>query len=206
MQETLITRRKNGLTSVKLFITIIFCLSLLCVYLLNALSHQDKIIKELNPIEPETITVYLDKEESEIQETPKRVYIFNEEIDGYVSDICKFYKIDEELVHSIIWHESRYNPSAVRGNCVGLMQVSTKWHSDRAVRLGIVDFYDPYSNILLGVDYLNELYTNNKSTTLVLMLYNMEHKTARAMYSRGITSDYARSVIDRAMMLKREVR
>lgn len=127
----------------------------------------------------------------------------NEPINSYIRNICNQYNVEPELVMSIVFHESRYRPEAKNGNCIGLMQVSTRWHSDRAARLGVKNFYDPYSNILLGVDYLSELLDKYKDPALVLMLYNMKHETAMKMYSDGKISNYARSVLAMAEEIKK---
>lgn len=83
---------------------------------------------------------------------------FEELVRDYVFDICQNYpNVDPSLVLSVIYQESRFKPNVSSGNCVGLMQVSTYWHRDRGAKLGVNDFLDPYSNILIGVDLLNEL-------------------------------------------------
>ena len=122
----------------------------------------------------------------------------------YVDEITKSYpNVKPELVMSVIYHESRFNSTAKTGNCLGLMQISTRWHKDRAKRLGVTDFYDPYSNILLGVDYLSDLTTQHEDIRLVLMLYNMNHRTAFKLYKQGKTSKYALSVLDMAEKYKK---
>jgi hypothetical protein len=126
-----------------------------------------------------------------------------ETIDGYVRDICSKYNMEPTLIKSIIKQESNYNPKAANGNCLGLMQVSSRWHKNRADRLGITDFYDPYSNILLGVDYLSELYNTHKDMRLALMLYNMKHDTAISMYENGQISNYAKTIMARAEEYKK---
>lgn len=123
-------------------------------------------------------------------------------INGYIKDICKEYEIEPELIQSIVWHESRYNPKVKNGKCLGLMQIHTSYHSDRAKKLGVKDFYDPYGNILLGVDYISELFNKYEHPKLVLMLYNMKHSTAFSLYKEGKTSKYAKSVLARAERLK----
>lgn len=128
----------------------------------------------------------------------------NEIINSYISEICILYpNVGQALIKSIVYHESRYNPLAKNGNCVGLMQVSTYWHRDRASRLGVTDFYDSYSNILLGVDYISELLNKYKDPVLVLMLYNMDHQTALKLSRGGVTSTYARSVLAKAEEYKK---
>ena len=139
-----------------------------------------------------------------IPEKPKvtvsRSIKFNphEEINYYVRIIALRYAIDPMLIRSIIQQESEYLPAATNGDCLGLMQVSTRWHAQRAQKLGVTNFYDPYGNILIGVDYLAELFTTYKDPELVLMLYNMDHKTAFEMYSEGQISAYAKTVLARA--------
>lgn len=124
-------------------------------------------------------------------------------INGHILEISTLYKIDPYLIRSIVQQESEYKPTARNGDCLGLMQVSTRWHSGRALKLGVTDFYDPYGNILLGVDYLAELTTNYKDLSLVLMLYSMDHKVAFKMYAEGKTSGYAKTVLARAEVYRK---
>jgi soluble lytic murein transglycosylase-like protein len=116
-------------------------------------------------------------------------------INTYVDEICMMYGIKPSLIKSIIHRESDYNPNAENSGCVGLMQISARWHADRATKLGVTNLYDPYSNILLGVDYISELLGRYEEPELVLMLYNMNHKAALKMYSEGKITDYAKSVL-----------
>lgn len=126
---------------------------------------------------------------------------WEETVNGYVEDICEFYpNILPEVVEAIIWKESRYCPNVSNGRCVGLMQVSTRWHAQRAADLGVTDFYDPYSNILVGVDYLNDVMEDCGDISLALMLYNGDSR-AYSLYNNGCTSSYAREIISRAREL-----
>lgn len=120
-------------------------------------------------------------------------------IQGYVREISTRYNnIDPYVIMSVIQTESTYNPKARNGNCLGLMQVSSYWHRDRAARLGVTDLYDPYSNVLVGIDYISEMLTQYKDIRLVLMMYNMSHDTALKMYKNGQISEYARTILNRA--------
>lgn len=120
-------------------------------------------------------------------------------INEYIRDVCRLYpNVGQALVKSVIYHESRYNPKAKNGNCLGLMQVSSYWHKGRAKRLGVTDFHDPRGNILLGVDYLSELIERYEDPALALMLYNMRHDDALKMYRTGQISKYAKSVLAKA--------
>ena len=127
-----------------------------------------------------------------------------EVIDEHIRDICTMYdNVEPELVMSIVWHESRYNPNVISAaNCVGLMQISPFWHQSRAYELGVENLFDPKGNILVGVDYLSELIKQYEDIKLVLMLYNMDHDKAFELYNKGEISYYAKSVLERAEMLK----
>lgn len=129
----------------------------------------------------------------DFEEDPIETYI------SYVYQICE----DEtdipnlpEIVIAMIYHESRFNPTVSNGDHIGLMQISTYWHSKRAENLGITDMWDPYSNISLGVDILKDLYYNytNKNITLSVMMYNMDFSQAKKIYNAGSISSYAKNV------------
>lgn len=132
-------------------------------------------------------------------------FSIRDRIDSYIYEISNKYNFDRFIIHSVIWHESRYDVKARNTIHLGLMQISTKWHSERAATLGVYDFYDPYGNILLGVDYLSELYETTGDMALTLMLYNMGHTRAKELYDRGEISYYARSVLARADELRKGV-
>lgn len=129
--------------------------------------------------------------------------IYNDEIDEYIRIACRrFPNVSQFLVHSIIWHESRYQVDAKNGSCVGLMQMSTIWHTKRAQALGFDgDLYNPYTNIFTGVDYLNDLIESYGDLSLVLMIYNGQ-ANATERYKSGDISWYARSVMEMANELE----
>lgn len=148
-------------------------------------------VEEVVPVNRKHVTV-------KVIEVVKKSLTQRELIDSYVEEVCAKYKMDPALIKSIIYQESRFNPSARNRNCLGLMQVSTRWHADRAARLGVTNFHDPYGNILLGVDYLSELTHKYKDMRLVLMIYNMGYKDTLKLYKQGKISNYAKSVLARA--------
>lgn len=133
-----------------------------------------------------------------------------EDIIVYTEEIGAEYNICPELLQAIIERESRNNPNVSNEGCVGLMQVSEKWNADRMERLGVTDLYDPYSNILVGTDYLAELRIEaskkgyGDDLYYILMRYNMTTNSANRLYKSGEYSEYAISVAERALELEME--
>lgn len=125
-----------------------------------------------------------------------------EQIRYYILQICKEYpNVNPYMVMGQVWAESRFDPLSVSvsGEHVGLMQVSTKWHRDRANRLGVTDMYDIYGNLLVGIDYMSELMSQTNDEALSLMIYNMGYVEPYKLQAQGIVSQYARSVLEKAV-------
>lgn len=125
----------------------------------------------------------------------KEQYVF------YVNEICEDYYICPELVIAIIEHESSGRADVSNVNCKGLMQIYEKYHKDRMERLGVTDLYDPYSNILVGVDYLAELFGEYGDLPMVLMVYNGS-SDAEKRWENGNYTDYANSIMERTRDLE----
>lgn len=119
---------------------------------------------ELNKLEQDIICIQnlLDSmKQEETEEEPEQVLegyqLYNFYADQIVSE---FYPdLDSRYIKAIIYHESRYQPGIIntKTGVEGLMQISPKWHTQRAKNLGVEDLLDPYGNILVGCDILNEL-------------------------------------------------
>ena len=119
----------------------------------------------------------------------------------YIEIVCYEREICPELVEAIIERESNWDPYAANGDCIGLMQISEKWHKDRMERLGVDDLKDPYDNILVGVDYLSELAAKYE-VGLALMIYNGDSR-AESLWNSGQMSDYAKWILERSAELER---
>lgn len=94
--------------------------------------------------------------------------------------------------------ESSGRVDAVNGDCSGLMQISLKWHRDRMKRLGVSDIFDLRGNILVGCDYLSELFEEYDDVGTVLMVYHGERNAA----SKTELSNYATTILDRSADLE----
>lgn len=166
--------------------------------IIKSSNFKEEFEKELPTYVPEVVEVV----EVVAIEKPifKETIITDAVIDQYVEEVCAIYtNIEPALVKSVIWHESRYKPNTTgTSGDLGLMQVITKWHKARMKRLGVTNLYDPYGNILVGVDYLSEIQNNTNDISLTLMTYNMGSTRAKKLHSQGIISKYALSVMDRA--------
>lgn len=126
-------------------------------------------------------------------------YLTEEVIRNIISDIRENYEYDNvstELVLSLCHSESTFNRYAKSSaNCRGLMQLNPKWHIARMIKLGVTDMYDPYGNILLGMDYLSELIKcTNGDEYLAIMLYN-EGSIATSHYEENGYSEYSKKII-----------
>lgn len=128
---------------------------------------------------------------------------FKAELIPYIEMVCEQYSIAPELVEAMIETESSWNPDAENGTCKGLMQISEIWHEDRMKRLGVMDIFDPQENILVGVDYLSELFQRYEDTGIVLDIYN-GNSNAWAYYEAGETSYYTNKITTLAESLEKE--
>lgn len=129
--------------------------------------------------------------------------ILSDEIIGYCEDVGQEYGICSELLQAIIEKESMGKADAENNGCIGLMQINEKYHKDRMKHLMVTDLYDPYSNILVGADYIMELADKYGDVALVLMVFHGE-KDALEKNEQGIISNYAKKILERSEFLERE--
>lgn len=150
----------------------------------------------------ETATVL----EGVVESTPT---YYVEVVDGYITEdslksICEHignaYGIQPELLQAIACIESNCKVNAIGGsNDSGLCQIIPRWHGDRMRKLGITDIFDPYSNILLCADIIDELQNTKYGNDIifVLMAYNMGPYGALKPYESGTVSNYATEVLNK---------
>lgn len=104
--------------------------------------------------------------------------------------------LDSDYVKAIIYRESRYDPNAynVTTGATGLMQISPKWHTQRAKNLGVNDLYDPYGNVLVGCDILNEVMEKSGSFEYAINFFAGGYPYANAY--RNSKSPYMQELED----------
>ena len=123
------------------------------------------------------------------------------DIKGYAEELGAAYGICPELIESMIFEESGFHPDATskNGKCKGLMQVNPACHKDRMDRLGVTDIYDTYGNMLVGTDFLSELFETYEDVGTVLLRYNGVSNAKVQNYEQtGKLSGYATRIINRS--------
>lgn len=90
----------------------------------------------------------------------------------YISE--KHYpELDKAIVQAVMEIESNYDPNAENpSGAIGLMQIIPKWHQHRAEKYDLHDLWDPYTNILVGMDLINESYQKYGDYRQALYVYN----------------------------------
>lgn len=133
------------------------------------------------------------------EEVPYEVRVIAEEL-GARYGICP------ELLESIVYQESRFNPKVVSSNglYVGAMQICQSVHSSRMARLGVTDLTDLRSNMTVGCDYLSDLFQHYEDTGSVLLVYSGSGKKLNHYESTGKMTAYVRQVLDRAARYERQ--
>lgn len=87
-----------------------------------------------------------------------------------IESVSKKYKLDQKLIHAVIYVESAYQPDALSPKgAQGLMQLMP----GTAKRYGVSDAFDPDQNISGGSQYLRDLLDRyDGDRTLALAAYN----------------------------------
>ena len=140
------------------------------------------------------------------QDFEKEVLVENTNLSESTIDYCyqygDEYDFRPELLIAIIEAESSGNPNAKNGDCLGIMQVSEKWHKDRMERLGVTDLYDEGGNILVATDYLYELFMKYGDVGMMLLVYNGDSSAKDYWNGNGELSAYANKLINRTEELE----
>ena len=111
-----------------------------------------------------------------------------DDVRAYCEDIGSQYQICPELLEAIAWRESRFQSTAINGDCTGIMQVSYQWHANRMAKVGAVSLTNTRDCILVAADYLSELFEEN-GLVKSLMLYNGDARANEIGYVSSYASD-----------------
>jgi soluble lytic murein transglycosylase-like protein len=95
--------------------------------------------------------------------------------DDLISRLAKNHGVPEDLVHRVVKRESRYNPSLVKRQCYGLMQIKPATARGMGYQGPADRLLDPEVNLTYGVPYLANAYR----------LADGDHSRAISLYSSG---------------------
>ena len=157
-------------------------------------------VPQPTPVVPEEV------QPAPTEDTPVREDIpLDEGTQRLLYQACEETGIPYELALAVIWQETDFrNITGDGGDSTGYMQVQKKWHKDRMDRLGVTNLSDPYSNFLVGCDYLAELIARGKGLEWALMAYNGGPTYANEKIERETISQYAKNVLNYLNTLKME--
>ena len=170
---------------------------------LERLRWSTRTVPEPEEEEPELLLATPDPEE------PAATYI--EGIPEGIQDAARRYGeeygISPEFLLAIAKKESRFDACAKSGSCVGLMQVSTKWHKDRMERLQVTEeeIWTVDGNVHVAADYLAELFREYEDPGAVLIAYNSGSAEEYMEGTCGLTA-YAKTILRTAADLEEKER
>ncbi len=119
------------------------------------------------------------------------------EVIEIAEELGEEYDISPEFIQAICFTESRFKPDAKGGQCIGMMQIFERYHRDRMKRLGVTNLYDMRGNMLVGVDFLSELFDRYGDAPVVLAAYHGE----KDIYD---VSNYTKTIIELTEYLERK--
>jgi len=127
-----------------------------------------------------------------------------DDYDSYIESVCDTYSVCPELIKSMIITESAGDPDVVSadGKHIGQMQINPKVHRSRMKKLGVTDLKNAYQNILVGVDYVAELFDTYEEPAMVLDAYSGQLH-AEEWYETNMTK-YSRKILERSAEMERE--
>lgn len=106
----------------------------------------------------------------------------------YIAQICEqhYPEVDPYIALAVLEIESNYIPNLrSSAGAVGLMQWIPKWHSWRMDKFHLNDVWDPYTNIIVGIDLLNDLYESSGNWSSSLFGYNHSSYYVNLVLSRA---------------------
>lgn len=125
-----------------------------------------------------------------------------EDVKEISEELGEKYNICPELIQAICWQESRFKSDVESGGCVGIMQVSPRWHQERMDRLGVTDIMDTRQNMTVAVDYLSDLLKEGEDMEIPLMRYHGESRIGERL-DAGEMSEYVESILTLSAELER---
>ena len=111
-----------------------------------------------------------------------------DDLQRYIGEICSRYHVPTEMVMALMDPESGYDAGAIgdSGQSFGLMQVWATEHTGRCIELECYNLLNPYQNVLVGVDFLAELWDSYGNWEQALSFYHGEGGDLPSAYADDI--------------------
>lgn len=125
----------------------------------------------------------------------------SQELQQYTYQQCQEKQVSYELVLAMMYHESNYDPSAVRyyqdgSSDSGIMQINSINSQSLYELYGITNLQDPYENIQAGVSIISG-FVHQYGEHDGLMAYNMGPGGYQNAIANGIyTTTYAQNIME----------
>ena len=128
-----------------------------------------------------------------------------EKVQREIFHICEDATLSFELVMSLIYEESGWDPGCIsdNGESVGLMQIQKRWHAELMDKTGCTDLTDPIQNVRVGTALLKRHFRTYQDPAWALMAYNGGQAYADRMIKAKKTSAYAERILRRAAEYER---
>ena len=154
---------------------------------------------ELNEVELAEIAYATEMEKLNYYNDPD----IPDEVEEAARKYGEAYGLAPEFLEAVAYAESRYDPEAINGGCVGLMQVAPVWHWDRMERLGVDDdeLMTVEGSMAVAAGYLRELFDTYDDPYWVLMTYNGDSNAEAFRNGTAAPSDYALRITEMAARL-----
>lgn len=127
------------------------------------------------------------------------------EVQAAAKHYGEIYHLSPEFLEAVAYSESRYQPDASNGECVGIMQICPRWHRDRMERLGVSDeeLWTVEGSMAVAADYLAELFERygDADPAVILMAYNGDGRLESYRAGACEMSAYAAEVLANAEAL-----
>lgn len=134
---------------------------------------------------------------------------FPEAMQKYTYIICSQSGVDYAVVLALIEAESGYKWDAEgKKTDTGYIQIVQKWHEDRMERLNAGDLRNPFQNVRVGVDYLEELlerYGGSYEKALTAYQYGARGADELFFSEGRECSPYAKDVLAAADRIRTEM-
>lgn len=176
------------------FYTVGICyIAVLVIALILAVSENKAQAQDTEPTETTEAVIY---------EVP-----IDKELLDHIQGLCADYEIPVEAVLAMIEVESSYQADAVsKVGAVGLMQVIPEYHEPRMNRLNCTDLFDPYQNVIVGMDFLSELideYDGNFHKALTAYNYGQKGANDKFFGQGTYRTEYSLKVLETAEKIKK---